>query len=354
MLPTTDSIWVAEELQRRFSLPFWQFSLTATDANRFCIRIARHITKRPKILVFNYCYHGTVDETFTTLHPITRKQQPRAGNIGAPVDPSLTTKVVEFNDIEALERALADRDVACVLAEPAMTNIGIILPDDGYHKALRDLTRKYGTYLIIDETHTICAGVGGYTREHKLEPDFVVLGKPLGGGIPIATYGFTNEIGDKLSSEIRDDESDTGGIGGTMAGNALSLAAARATLQHILTESAFSISIPLADRFHRGIQAILEKYKLPWIVQSLGCRSEFWFRSSPPRNGGQAVESLNCDLDYFFHLGFLNRKILLTPFHNMVLISPYTTEEDIDRTVAVFEELVVLLLSNSPLPISKL
>src|SRR3954469_20833273 len=147
MLPGEDAILVAEELQNRFNLPYWQFALTATDANRFSIRLARQITGRPKILVYNWCYHGTVDETFITLENGIAKA--RRGNIGPPVDPTVTTKVVEFNDVAALEQALNRGDVACVLAEPALTNVGIVHAESGFHSKLRELTRKYGTLLII-------------------------------------------------------------------------------------------------------------------------------------------------------------------------------------------------------------
>jgi len=251
MLPTEDSIWVGEELARRFGLPYWQFTLTATDANRFSIRVARHITERPFVLVFNYCYHGTVDESFATLE--NGAVVPRRGNIGPPVNPAETTRVVEFNDLGALEKALMRRDVACVLAEPAMTNVGIIHPDPGYHAALRELTRRTGTLLILDETHTICAGPGGYTRAHNLEPDMFVIGKPLASGIPAAAYGFTAEIAERIVGKIHIEDCDTGGIGGTLAGNAMSLAAMRATLETVLVPEAFELMIPMAERFERGV-----------------------------------------------------------------------------------------------------
>src|SRR5438477_6514862 len=247
MLPTEDALWVGEDLQRRFGLPYWQFTLTATDANRFAIRIAREITQRPKILVFHYCYHGTVDESFATIiDPTTNAVGPRRGNIGPPVNPAETTRVVEFNDLPALESALKPNDVACVLAEPAMTNVGIILPDNGYWRAARELTRRYGTLLIADETHTICVGPGGCTREWKLDPDFVVFGKPIGSGIPGATYGCAEEVAERISARIELEDCDVGGIGGTLAGNALSLAAMRATLENVLTAKAFGTMIPLA------------------------------------------------------------------------------------------------------------
>src|SRR5712691_10896373 len=251
MLPTEDSLWVGEDLQRRFGLPYWQFTLTATDANRFVIRIAREITQRSKILVFHYCYHGTVDESFATIE--NGVVAPRLGNIGPPVNPAETTRVVEFNDLNVLEDALEHHDVACILAEPAMTNVGIILPDDGYWRAARELTRLYGTLLIADETHTICAGPGGCTREWKLAPDFVVFGKPIGSGIPGATYGVTEEVAQRISARIQLEDCDVGGIGGTLAGNALSLAAMRATLEHVLTPAAFEKMIPLAKRFSDGV-----------------------------------------------------------------------------------------------------
>ncbi len=252
MLPGEDSIFVAEELQTRFQLPYWQFALTATDANRFSIRLARQITGRSKILVFNWCYHGTVDETFITLDA-DGVAGPRPGNIGPPVNPAVTTKVVEFNDVDALEAALISGDVACVLAEPAMTNVGIVHPQAGYHKALRELTREYGTLLIIDETHTICAGPGGFTRAENLEPDILVFGKAIGGGIPGAAYGFSQEVADRVAAKQELENCDVGGIGGTLAGNALSLAAMRATLTKVLTKEAFDRMIPMAERWTAGV-----------------------------------------------------------------------------------------------------
>ncbi|MEK7277511.1 MAG: transaminase, partial [Chloroflexota bacterium] len=281
MLPTEESVWVGEELTRRFGLPYWQMTLTATDANRFAIRLARHITKRKLILVFNWCYHGTVDETFVTLKD--GLAGPRPGNIGPAVNPAETTRVIEFNDVPALEAALAPGDVACVLAEPAMTNIGIVHPEAGYHDALREITRRAGTLLIVDETHTICAGPGGYTAAHGLKPDMLTIGKPIAGGVPAAVYGMSAEVAERIRANTSVEEADTGGIGGTLAGNALSLAAMKATLQHVLTSAAYDKTIPLAERFEQGVEAVIEEYQLPWIVKRLGCRAEYWFRESPPR-----------------------------------------------------------------------
>jgi len=342
MLPTEDAIWVGEELTRRFGLPFWQMALTATDANRFAIRLARHVTGRPRILVFNWCYHGSVDETFITLSDGVAG--PRSGNLGPAVDPSLTTRVVEFNDVAALEAALAAGDVACVLAEPVMTNIGIVHPAVGFHAALRDATLRTGTLLILDETHTICAGPGGYTREHGLHPDILTLGKPIAGGVPAAVYGLSSEVAERVRASIRVEESDTGGIGGTLAGNALSLAATRATLAEVLTEAAYARTIPLAQRFADGVQGVLSARRLPWHVARLGCRAEYWFCERPPRNGSEAAASVDPELDRYMHLAALNRGVLLTPFHNMALICPATSEEDIDLHTRVFEESVAPLL----------
>jgi glutamate-1-semialdehyde 2,1-aminomutase len=336
MLPSEDAIVVGEELQQRFGLPYWQFALTATDANRFAIRLARHITSRPKILVFNWCYHGTVDESFITLKDGV--EQARRGNIGPPVDPAITTRVIEFNDVDALDAALRSEDVACVLAEPAMTNVGIVLPNSGYHQALRETTRKYGTLLIIDETHTICAGPGGYTRSENLEPDFLVFGKPIAGGVPGAAYGFTAEVAQCVADGMNLEDCDTGGIGGTLAGNALSLAAMRATLQKVLTKDAFDRMIPMAERWTEGVAKAIADFSLPWNVTRLGCRAEYLFSPQKPKNGTQAHDAMDFELERFMHLYAMNRGILLTPFHNMALMSPMTAREDIDQHTKTFRE----------------
>ena len=336
MLPSENALWVGEEMARRFGLPYWQFALTATDANRFAIRLARAVTDRPKILVFNWCYHGTVDETFATL--VDGDVHSREANIGPPVDLAETTRVVEFNDAEALERELARGDVACVLAEPALTNIGIVLPLPGFHDVLRDATRKTDTLLVIDETHTICSGPGGYTAAYGLEPDLVTIGKPLAGGIPAAAYGFSADVARRIDKAIPDQFADVGGIGGTLAANVLSLAAMRATLSEVLTDEAFERMIALGKRFEAGVQHVIDAHSLPWHVVRLGCRVEYLFRSEPARTGAEAAAGGDASLDRFIHLYALNRGILLTPFHNMALMSPATTEADVDRHTEVFDE----------------
>lgn len=346
MLPYEDVISVGEELQRRFGLPLWQFALTATDANRHALRMARMITGRPKVLVFNYCYHGTVDETFIILDEEGTPTS-RPNNIGPQIDPAYTTKVIEFNDVAALEVALAAGDVAAVLAEPVMTNIGIIHPQPGYHDYLREITRRTGTLLIIDETHTICAGPGGYTAAHGLQPDILTLGKPIAGGVPAAVYGFTQAVSERFSAKLDVDDSDVGGIGGTLAGNALSIAAMKATLEQVLTPEFYEKAIVLQEKFTEGVESVIQEYELPWIVKRLGNRSEYWFRPSPPKNGGEAAAAIDHELDRYMHLFMLNRGILMTPFHNMALISPETSQADVDYHTRVFRDAVQSLFSES-------
>lgn len=337
MLPTEDAAWVGAEMARRFGVPFWQFALTATDANRFVLRLAREITGRPKVVVHNWNYHGSVDETFAQLDD-EGQLQPREGLVGQAVPLELTTKVVEINDVEGLERALAEGDVACVLFEPALTNIGIVLPEEGYHAAVRELCTRYGTLLVIDETHTICAGPGGCTKAWGLQPDFVTIGKTLGAGIPSAAYGMTKDVAQRIYDHTGWRFIDVGGTGGTLAGNALSLAAMRATLGDVLTDEAFERMIGLGDRFERGVRDVIRSRGLPFHVTRLGCRVEYLFRPGVACNGAQAAAGQDEELDPYIHLYLLNRGILMTPFHNMSLMSPATTAEDVDRHTEVFAQ----------------
>jgi glutamate-1-semialdehyde 2,1-aminomutase len=344
MLPSEDALWVSEELSRRFGVSSWQFALTATDANRFSIRLARHLTGRSKILVFNWCYHGTVDESFATL--VNGRVGARPGNLGPPVNPAETTRVVEFNDVEGLERELGHEDVAVVLAEPALTNIGIVHPEPGFHDALRELTREHGALLAIDETHTICCGPGGFTAANGLDPDIVTVGKTIAGGIPAAAYGFSKKVADRLAGTIDLEDVDVGGIGGTLAANALSLATMRATLAEVLDDAAFARMIPLAERWTDGVDAGIAEAGLAWNVTRLGCRAEYLFGPDRPRNGGEAHAAGDFALERYMHLFALNRGILLTPFHNMALMSPATTEADVDRHTEVFREAVLELAAS--------
>jgi glutamate-1-semialdehyde 2,1-aminomutase len=334
MLPTQDAAWVAAELTRRFGPAQWSFTLTATDANRWAIRLARQLTRRPKIAVFSYCYHGSVDETFIVATPQGPRSRP--GNVGAPVDPRQTTRVAEFNDPGALERELSHGDVAAVLMEPALTNIGIVLPEAGYLDTVRQLTRQHGTLLINDETHTFSAGPGGCTAAWGLEPDMVTIGKSIAGGVPAGAYGLTAELAERILADQAADIEDTGGVGGTLAGNALSVAAMRATLGEVLTDEAFDGMIAVATRFTAGVRSVLDSRRLPWTIAQLGARAEYRFCPEPPRTGGQSEAAADPELDEYLHLYLINRGILMTPFHNMALMCPATIAADADAHTAVF------------------
>lgn len=343
MLPTADAVWVADDLARRFGLPKWQFTLSATDANRFVLRYARHLTRRPKIVVNDWCYHGTVDETLVVLDSAGRTLS-RPGSIGPQIDPALTTRAVPFNDLGALEQALATGDVACVLMEPALTNIGIVLPHSGYHSRVRELTREYGVLLAIDETHTISAGPGGCTREWGLEPDFLVIGKTIGGGVPVGAFGMTSELSDRLVTNLSGHDVDVSGIGGTLSGSALAMSAMRATLSHSLLPEQFEHTIPLATRWAAGVADACRDFDLDWHVQQLGCRAEYWF-CPPPTNGADAAAAVDPDLEGYLHLFALNRGVLLTPFHNMALMSPYHVGADVDLHSKVFSDSLSSIVS---------
>ena len=336
MLPNEDAQWVAAELQRRFGLPKWQFAMTATDANRFVLRFARELTGRPKIAVMDWCYHGTVDETLV-IRGKNGETLSRPGSTGRGFDPAITTRVVPFNDVAELERVLAIGDVACLLMEPALTNIGIVLPEPGYLDAVRTLTRKYGVLLIIDETHTICAGPGGCTKAWNLEPDMFVIGKPIGGGMPAAVYGMTSEVATRLEVLMTSNEVDVSGVGGTLTGNALALAAVRATLSSTLLQSDFDQMIPLATRWTTGVRSAFDSFSLDWHVQQLGCRAEYWF-GPPPTDGAGAAATGDHDLESYLHLYALNRGVLLTPFHNMALMCPSHTSDDVDLHTEIFSD----------------
>jgi glutamate-1-semialdehyde 2,1-aminomutase len=335
MLPSENAAIVSDLLRERFGLPLWQFTVSATDANRHVIRYSRMITGRQKIVVIDRCYHGSVDETFATLDDagFTIK---REGNIGAPVDLDVTTRVVEFNDLPAMEAALAHGDVAAILMEPAMTNIGIVLPEDGYLKGVEQLCKKYGTLLIIDETHTISVGPGGMTAQLGLKPDFFTIGKALAAGIPVGTFGMTQAVANAIKAQIEIEKIDTGGIGGTLAGNILALAAMRATLSDVLTEANFAIMLELGDRWSDGVDAAIKEFDLDWHCNRLGARGEYIFKGKAPRTGREAAESGDFALEQYIHLRLLNDGFLLTPFHNMALMCPDTTAADVDAHTAAF------------------
>ena len=344
MLPSENAAIVSDLLRKRFGLPLWQFTVSATDANRHVIRYSRMITGRDKIVVIDRCYHGSVDETFATLDDagFTIK---REGNIGAPVALDVTTRVVEFNDLPAMEAALAHGDVAAILMEPAMTNIGIVLPEPGYLEALQDLCKKYGTLLIIDETHTISVGPGGMTAQMGLKPDFFTIGKALAAGIPVGTFGMTQEVADAIKARVEIEKIDTGGIGGTLAGNILALAAMRATLTEVLTEENFAKMIELGNRWSDGVDAAIKEFDLDWHCNRLGARGEYIFKGKAPRTGKEAADSGDFALEQYIHLRLLNDGFLLTPFHNMALMCPDTTEADVDAHTAAFRAMCADLVS---------
>jgi glutamate-1-semialdehyde 2,1-aminomutase len=344
MLPTEDAEWVAAELTRRFGLPLWSFSLTATDANRWAIRLARQVTGRSKVLVFSYSYHGSVDETFAVL-AADGSTRLRAGGVGAPVPIHATTRGAEFNDLASVERALAHGDVAVIVTEPALTNIGIVLPEPGFLQGLRDLATRYGALLLIDETHTFSAGPGGCTRAWGLRPDLLVIGKSIGGGVPCGAYGLTERVADLVRQHPDADLVDVGGVGGTLAGNALSTAAMRATLGQVLTDDVFPGMIELATRFTAGVQQTIDRHRLPWSVTQLGARSEYRFASPAPRTGSESATAGDDLLDVYLHLYALNRGVLMTPFHNMALICPTTTADDVDLHTRVFTAAAAELVS---------
>jgi glutamate-1-semialdehyde 2,1-aminomutase len=342
MLPTEDAAAVAELMSERFRVPVWQFSLSATDANRSLIRYARQVTGRPRILVHDYSYHGTVDEAYATLDEHGAVVS-RRGNIGAPVDVAQTTAVVQLNDIDSLERILAVGDIAAMLIEPALTNIGIVLPDPGYHEAVRELCTRYGTILIIDETHTFSAGPGGLIAELGLRPDAVVLGKSIGGGIPAGAYGMTREFAQAVRDSLHLEDIDVGGVGGTLAGNALSLAGIRATLSEVLTPEAFSHMIDRCTEWTAGVQSAIDEFDVPWQVTQLGARAEYSFRPTAPHDGREAADADDFELQQYLHLHALNRGLLMTPFHNMALMCPATSAADVERHTVAFREAVVSL-----------
>ena len=343
MMPSTDAAVVGQLLEDRFKLPFWQVTATASDANRSVLRWCRAITGRKKILVFNHCYHGAVDETYVTIDGGKPHADPAL--IGEPRDLTEFTKVVEFNDIPALEAALAPGDVACVLAEPIMTNVGMVLADDGYHQKLREATRKTGTLLIIDETHCMSSGPGGYTGEYGLEPDGLVLGKPIAGGIPAAVYGFSGPAAARIRKYLENRAPGHSGIGTTLSGSKIQLALMRTVLETYFTGEAFAPLIALAKKLEKGIADVLIKHSAPWHVVRVGARVEFMCSPHRPRNGGEAAKMIHRPIDEAVHHYLLNRGVIVTPFHNMMLICPATTGAHVNQLVDGLDRCIAELMS---------
>lgn len=341
MMPTPDCLDIGRELAERFGLPTWQVAMTATEANRYTIRNARALTGRPKVMVMQECYHGSLDETLPHIDENGRLalRTTYDSNPGLPKDQ--LTRVVEFNDLEAAERELSQRDCAAVLLEPVMTNCGMVLPEEGYLEGLRDLCTKYGSYLIIDETHTFSNGYGGYTRVYGLKPDFITLGKSIAGGIPVAVYGFTAEITEKINETYGNaGVSDPMGIGGTLAANQFVIAAMKETLEKVATKEAFDKMFRGQERLSDGLENVLKKHGVPWSLTRSGARCELQFMPDMPRSGTEAKNNFDWQLMYYTHLYLSNRGIIITPFHNMMLISPVTPDEDIDRLIKGWDECI--------------
>jgi glutamate-1-semialdehyde 2,1-aminomutase len=342
MLPTTHAAWVGGELAQRFGLPYWGFTTSATDANRAAIRMARMITGRERVLVFNGCYHGSVEEAHVAL--AQGRVVMRAGVHANAVDHSRVSRVVEFNDPAALEAALADGTVACVLAEPVMTNYGMIMPAPGFHTALRELTRRSGTLLVIDETHTFSSGPGGYSAAHGLKPDLLVVGKAIGGGVPVGVFGVSASVAERMwalvpkvnPAVIR--QSSHLGFGGTLAGSALQVAAVRAVLEQLLTPAAFAHMLSSAQMLAQRMRAVLVRHARAWHVEQCGARIELLFAPRAPRNATDVADVRDAGLEALFHVYFLNRGVLITPFHCMLLMCPATGAAQIERFIVVLEQ----------------
>ena len=339
MMPTLDSLEIGKELGKRFGLPLWQVGMTATEANRYVIRYCRALTGRPKVLSVNESYHGSLDETLPHIGPDGKLELRSEYDMNPAIPKDLLSRVVEFNDVEALERELSYKDCACVIIEPVMTNCGMVLPEPGYHEKLRELCTKYGTYLIIDETHTFSNGYGGYTKEYGLQPDFLTLGKSIAGGIPVSVYGFTKEIGDKINETFgRKGVSDPMGISGTLSGNAFAIAAMRETLTKVATPEAFEKMFASQNRFSDGLEAVLAKHDIPWSLTRSGARCELQFMPTLPKSGSEAKDHFDWQLMYYTHVYLANRGILITPFHNMMLFPPVATDEDIDALIKGWDD----------------
>ncbi len=343
MMPSPDAAVVGELLERNFGLPVWQVTATASDANRSILRWARAVTGRAKILIFNHAYHGAVDETFVSLAAGKPVADPAL--IGEVRDLTHLTKVVEFNDRAALDAALAPGDVACVLAEPIMTNVGMVLPEDGFLDHLRAATARTGTLLILDETHCISSGPGGYAGAHGLKPDGLVMGKPIAGGIPAAVYGLSEAFAGRVNRYLETRTPGHSGIGTTLSGSRIQLALMRAVLENYFTDKAYAPLIALARKLEKGISNVIIKHGLPWHVVRAGARVEFMCTASPPKNGGEAARVIHQPIDEAIHHYLLNRGLIITPFHNMMLICPATTEAHVNRLLEALDHCVAELKS---------
>ena len=346
MLPSTLAPNVGEALSDFFGLDYWQLATTATDANRFVLRWARAVTGRKKVLVFDGCYHGTIDDAMvdmalrddSMLDVVDRKTINRASLLGQVQDLTLHSVAVPFNDLAAVERELAKGDIAALLTEPALTNCGMVLPHDGFIQGLRALCTKYGTLLILDETHTISTARGGWAKANHVTPDFLVVGKPIAGGLPAAAYGFSSKMAGRMKAAKDSAPAGHSGIGTTLSGNMMTLVTIHATLTEVATESAYKHMLTLAGLLESQLNNAIKTHHLPWNISRMGARLELQFCATSPQNAQQAREAQNDTIESAIHLYLLNRGVLLTPFHNMMLVCPATTEADINNLIQVFNE----------------
>lgn len=335
MLPAERVARVGEKLAKLFGLPYWQMTQTATDANRGVLRWARAITGRPRMLVFDGCYHGTVEETL--VRGWEGGTRARAGLIGMNHDVAATTDAVPFNDLAAVEAVLERGRTAAVIAEPVMTNIGMVLPQPGFLADLRAVTRKHGTLLIIDETHTLSSARGGYTQAQRLDPDFWVCGKAIAGGMPCAVFGFTAEVESGMRRVQAERAGGHSGMGTTLSANALALACLEASLDELMTPAHYDVMLATAAYLSEGLGRVFAAEDLQWHVSRVGARLEFGF-GKPPRNGVESERAAWPELEHAIHLYLLNRGVLLTPFHNMMLCSPLTTTAHADTLLRHLHE----------------
>lgn len=345
MLPTEAAMEAGRLLTKRFGNFRWQIATTATDANRFSLRVARAVTARPKVLVFNGCYHGTLDDTMVEL--TDGKPANRAGLVGQVQDLTKAATVAEFNDLAGVEALLQKGDVAAILTEPVMTNSCMVLPDPGFHQGLRDLATKYGAILIIDETHTISSGLGGYTARHGLNPDMFVVGKCVAGGLPTAVWGMRPEVADRFAAYNETRESGHSGMGTTLSANPLQFACLSATLAEVMTKDNYAHMEAGAERLASGLAKAIEKHKAPWHVVRVGARVEFICAPGPLRNGSEAHHAHQPQVEAAVHTALLNRGCLIAPFHNMMLVSPATTDRQIDRLIAAFDAILTDLFAET-------
>ncbi len=333
LLPTEDAVIVSQLLAERFGLPFWQYTLSASGANTEAIRLARVATGRPKILRFDGSYHGHIDDTLGGVSH-ERAVEVKAGTIIAP-----------YNDLEAVEAVLRSGDVACVLCEPALTNINVVMPEPGFHEGLRKLTREHGALLALDETHTHVCAWGGLTRAWSLTPDLLVLGKAIAGGVPMGCYGMSEELARVMERECEIDEWPAGesgslAVGGTLYGNPLSMAAARAALEEILTPDGHERVARLGAKLADGIDAIAGQAGLRWKSHRLFCRSGVCYAPELPRNAREASAAANFALNRLHRVFLANRGVWEAIVTAGPAVSFAAGDDDVALYLSVFEELV--------------